>query len=230
MFAALTAAASPVSFHTKTADLNFDYRWPREASAIPGLRRHLTSEMKNDQARYSRMAAEDRASRGRQDFPFNPYSFSRQLRFGGQTARLASFADERNVFTGGAHGNPSTVPLLWDKKTGKTVKFANLFTRSPSSILKAPFCQRLVELRKNKLGGDGTPGAYWEQCPDPVTLSVIPEVKGGSSRFNTINVTASPYEAGAYVEGYYVVLLPVTSALVAAMKQEYRSSFEAQRQ
>lgn len=227
---ALTAGAAPFSVHKKTPDLDFQYRWPKEATAIPALRWQLTSRMHHDLARYSKLAAEDRRSRGKQDFPFNPYSFSRQLRFGGQTARLISFADERNVFTGGAHGNPSTVPLLWDKQAGKVFKFADLFARSPGSILKTPFCQQLVEQRKKKLGGDGTPGTYWAQCADPLTLSVIPETKGGARRFNTINITASPYEAGTYVEGYYIVLLPVTPALVAALKPEYRSSFEAQRQ
>lgn len=227
---ALTAAAMPFSFQKKSPDLDFAYSWPKEASTIPSLVKALRAQMNHDLARYAKMAAADRAERARQDFPFHAYSFSRQLRFGGQTTRLASFADERNAFTGGAHGNPSTVPLLWDKVAARAVKFGDLFARSPASILKASYCRQLAEQRKKKLGGDGTPGQYWQQCPDPMTLSVIPEDKSRGGRFDTINVTASPYEAGSYAEGYYIVMLPVTPTLVAALKPQYRSSFTPQRQ
>jgi hypothetical protein len=35
-----------------------------------------------------------------------------------------------------------------------------------------------------------------------------------------------PYEAGPYAEGAYEVTLPVSAAVVAAVKGEYRPSFE----
>ena len=40
---------------------------------------------------------------------------------------------------------------------------------------------------------------------------------------------ADPYVAGSYAEGRYEIRLPVTAAFVAALKPEYRASFEAQR-
>jgi hypothetical protein len=225
----LAASASGFQVHQKSAVLEFDYKWPSQASAIPGLRRELTAQLNQDRARYRKMADIDRAERGKQKFPFFPYSFSRVLHFGGQSKRLASFADERNAFTGGAHGNPSTVTLLWDKGFGRTVTFADLFARSPGPILQPGYCKALAGERKKKNGTDKVP-SIWEQCPDPLKLSVIPEDKDRDGRFDAINVTANPYDVGSYAEGYYIVMLPVSPALLNAMKPQYRASFEAQRQ
>jgi hypothetical protein len=231
MLIALLLAASAPAFqvHKKSDVLEFEYKWPSQASAISGLRRQLTSELDHDRARYSKMAEADRAERAKHGFPFFPYSFSRILHFGGQTQRLVSFADERNAFTGGAHGNPSTVALLWDKALGRTVSFAGLFAQSPQPILQPSYCKALAAERRKKNGTDKVLD-IWEQCPDPLKLSVIPKDKDCNGRFETIDVTASPYDVSSYAEGYYIVMLPVTPALLRALKPQYRASFEAQRQ
>ena len=225
----LAASASASHVHHKSPVLDFEYRWPVEASAIPAFRRQLTAQMNHDQSRYTKMAQADRRDRAEHKYPFFPYSFSRVLHFGGQTKRLVSFADERNVFTGGAHGNPSTRPLLWDLGLNKAVPFTDLFARSPKSVLQPRYCKQLAAQRKQKNGTDNVPN-IWEQCPDPLKQSVIPEDKDHDGRFETINVTANPYDVGSYAEGYYIVMLPVTPALLNALKPQYRASFEPQRQ
>jgi hypothetical protein len=45
-----------------------------------------------------------------------------------------------------------------------------------------------------------------------------------------ITFHADPYVAGPYAEGDYDIDLPVTTAVIEAIKPEYRSSFETQRQ
>jgi hypothetical protein len=225
----LAASASAFHVHHKSAVLDFQYRWSSEASAIPDLRRQLVAQMNHDRARYTKMAEQDRADRADHKFPFFPYSFSRVLHFGGKSRRLASFADERNVFTGGAHGNPSTQALLWDLARGRTITFSDLFTRSPQALLQPQYCKRLAAERIRKNGTDKVL-SIWDQCPDPLKQSVIPEDKDGDGRFETINVTANPYNVGSYAEGYYIVMLPATPALLDALKPQYRSSFETQRQ
>ena len=225
----LAASASAFHVHQENSVLDFEYRWPSEASAIPALRRQLIAQMNNDRSRYTRMAQADRRERADHKFPFFPYSFSRVLHFGGRSNRLVSFADERNAFTGGAHGNPSTRPLLWNLALNKAVPFTDLFTRSPRTILQPDYCRQLAAQRKQKNGTDSVPN-IWEKCPDPLKQSVIPEDKDRDGRFETINVTANPYDVGSYAEGYYVVMLPVTPALMSALKPLYRQSFEAQRQ
>ncbi|MGZ2412830.1 peptidoglycan-N-acetylmuramic acid deacetylase PdaC-like protein [Sphingomonas sp. F9_3S_D5_B_2] len=229
IFALLLAASAPAfQIHRQSALLDFEYKWPSQASAIPALRRQLATQMEHDRSRYTNMARSDRAQRTDKNFPFFPYSFSRVLHFGGRTPRLVSFADERNAFTGGAHGNPSTQALLWDLAANKTAAFADLFVRSPK-ILQPAYCKQLARQRKQKTGTDEVI-SIWERCPDPLKLSIIPEDQDRNGRFETINVTANPYDVGSYAEGYYIVLLPVTPALLAALRPRYRSSFEVQRQ
>lgn len=225
----LAASASAFQVHDKTAVLDFRYQWPSQASAIPALRRQLIAQMHHDRSRYTRMAEVDRRERGDKEFPFFPYSFSRVLHFAGQSGRLVSFADERITFTGGAHGNPSTKALLWDRSLRDAVSFRGLFARSPKSILQPGYCKQLAAQRRQKTGTENV-FSIWEQCPDPLKQSVIPEDKDHDGRFDSINVTANPYEVGSYAEGYYIVMLPVTPALINALKPQYRSSFEVQRQ
>lgn len=185
--------------------------------------------MNHDRARYTKMAKADRAERIDHKFPFFRYSVSRTLHFAGETRRLVSFADERNIFTGGAHGNPSTRALLWDRTLGRTIPFADLFERSPAPILRPDYCKQLAAQRRKKNGTDKVLD-IWEQCPDPLKFSVIPEDKDRDGRYETINVTANPYDVGSYAEGYYIVMLPVTPALLNLLKPQYRASFEVQRQ
>lgn len=231
MILALLLAVSASAFHVhhKSAVLDFEYQWPAQATAIPALRRQLISQMNHDRSLYTKMALADRRERADHKFPFFPYSYSRVLHFGGQSKRLASFADERNAYTGGAHGNPGTRPLLWDLSLNKAVSFKDLFVKSPQTILQPGYCKRLAAQRKQKNGTD-TVASIWEQCPDPLKQSIIPEDKDRDGRFDTINVTANPYDVGSYAEGYYIVMLPVTPELLLALKPQFRASFEAQRQ
>jgi len=71
--------------------------------------------------------------------------------------------------------------------------------------------------------------------PEDVHLSPKGTMPDGCRRLangiiDQISFVASPYVAGPYVEGAYEIALPVTSAIIAALKPEYRSSFEVHRQ
>ena len=47
--------------------------------------------------------------------------------------------------------------------------------------------------------------------------------------FDRIGILVAPYEAGPYAEGDYEITLPVTDAVIAAVKPEYRPSFASRR-
>lgn len=226
----LAAASLPFQLHEKGRDVDFTYRWAAQASAIPALDRRLRAELQRDRTRTAALARSDRQSALKSNYPFHQHSFDRNVTFGGQSARLASFADQRNAYTGGAHGNPGTSAILWDRQRNMAIGFASMFRNSPSAILRTPYCKGLAAERQRKMGDSKPSGAYWDACPDPLKLTVIPEDKNRDGRFDTINVTADPYAVGSYAEGYYVVMLPVTSALITALKPEFRASFEPQRQ
>ena len=68
----------------------------------------------------------------------------------------------------------------------------------------------------------------FDDCIDPVKSTVI---LGSSNKrtFDRIGVLVGPYEAGPYAEGDYEVTLPVTQAVLAAVRPEYRAAFSLKR-
>ena len=56
----------------------------------------------------------------------------------------------------------------------------------------------------------------------PITL-LLGSARGG--RIDRIGLLADPYVAGSYAEGTYEVTLPVTPAIVRAVKPAYRTAF-----
>jgi hypothetical protein len=84
--------------------------------------------------------------------------------------------------------------------------------------------------RAKKRGEPVKPGSTdeFDKCIDPVENTVI---LGSSNRqaFDRIGVLVGPYAAGPYAEGDYEVTLPVTAAVLAAVKPEYRNAFAVKR-
>jgi hypothetical protein len=146
---------------------------------------------------------------------------------------LASFADERYAFTGGAHGNGATRGLLWDHLQRKEISFASLFlSASGLAQLRGPYCRALDIERQKRRGADYQKSTITEfdTCPKLSDLALIPADSSHDGRFDQVHLIAAPYLAGPYAEGEYDIALPVTRELIAAMKPVYRASFETQRQ
>jgi hypothetical protein len=223
------ASASPFHLHEKGRDLDFRYDWPGEASSIPSLASRLRAELKADRTESARDARVDSQAARKGRYEFMPHEFSRELTFDGQSIRLASFTDKGSRFTGGAHPNFGFTELLWDKAKGRQVAFNNLFARPVSPLIRTPYCQQLAAERRKKTGSS-KPGSLWEACPDPLDQAVVARDANRNGRSERLVIIASPYAVGSYAEGAYVVMLPVTATLIAALKPEYRASFEAQRQ
>jgi hypothetical protein len=73
------------------------------------------------------------------------------------------------------------------------------------------------------MGEDFTDDGFFP-CPPITDLTVL---LGSSNKqtFNRIGLIAAPYVAGSYAEGPYEVTLPVTPAVLAAVKPEYKAAF-----
>ena len=61
------------------------------------------------------------------------------------------------------------------------------------------------------------------------TYSVGEALECFTQHRDRIGILIGPYEAGPYAEGGYEVTLPVTPAILAVVKPEYRASFAASR-
>lgn len=229
-------AAAAVSIDDKTDLLDFHLGWPAEVSAIPALATLIRKPAEEQKAVLLKAAAEDRAMRTKEGYPFNGYQSSTLANVEGQTARLLSVSLDVSEYSGGAHPNHGTKAILWDKSLDRRIDVADLFTRGSTdltALLREPYCAALAAERRKKRGeedGDASPrpDGPFDACPQFGELALIP--KAGGAALSTIVLHADPYVAGPYAEGDYDIELPVTAALIAALKPEYRSSFAVQPQ
>ena len=232
LLTAASADAKPFKYESKTRYAEVDFAYSTEAAAVPALVKRFNADLAKERSQTLACGKAETKVRVESGSEGVACSSSTGITTSGQTQRLLSLARAYYAFTGGAHGNGATTPLLWDRKLGKEVKFASLFS-SPNgygAILRDPYCRALNAERKKRRGPDYQPSSMvpeFDACPKFSELSLIPS---GPSRFNQIHVIAAPYTAGPYAEGDYDIALPVTARLVAALKPEFRASFAPQPQ
>jgi hypothetical protein len=226
------AMARPVKIEHDSGALEFSYAWPSEAAAVPALDRKLRADMakayrdalangREDQKLYQAQQRE-----GVQDF------YSMTWTTAGQTSRLLSLQNELSTFAGGAHPNTSYDALIWDLKLDRQTTMDALLM-SPgklSELTRGAYCKALDFERAKRREGEKLDLPEFNACPKYSDLAIAPVDENRNGRFDAISFIASPYLAGPYVEGEYAIVVPVTAKLIAALKPQFRSSFEPQRQ
>jgi hypothetical protein len=225
-------AAKAFTYDEDTNLLEFHYGWSAEAAAVPPLAKRFRAELDRVKAELLTSARADKTERGKQGFPFNGYSSSTEIKTAGQSARLLSLSVDVASFTGGAHGNYGMSGLLWDRQAQREIEVADLFAAPANMdrLLTQPWCDALNNARSAKreepVGGD----SMFDECPKLGEISIIPTDKDGNGKLERLMLVADPYVAGPYAEGDYEIDLPVTPDLIAAIRSEYRESFEVQPQ
>ena len=233
--AALTASAGvgprEVKIDRDSAALEFKYQWSSEAAAIPALNRKLKAKAATAYAEAIKFAREDQAASRQDKRPFHQHSFGTNWETAGQTPRLLSLEAAIYTFTGGAHPNSNVAAELWDQRLGKPIKITDLFTRPASfaALTRAAYCKALDKERLERRGGEKFDGQF-DECPKYSELVIAPRDREPDGRFEAFEFVAAPYTAGPYVEGEYGISVPVTGQLTAALKPQYRASFEVQPQ
>jgi hypothetical protein len=217
-------APVPAAFaYDENRDLiEFHYSWSAEMSAVPQLVAKYRAEMGKEKVALKKLAAADNNL---------TYAISKDITTKGQTHRLLSLLVEFYEFTGGAHGNHGSVGLLWDRQAAKEIKVADLFAAPANMdrLLTQPWCDALNSAREEKRG-EPVGGGMFDECPKLSEISIIPTDKEGNGKFERLELIADPYVAGPYVEGSYEIALPVSGDLIAAIRSDYRGSFEVQPQ
>jgi len=205
--------------------LDFRYSFPTIAGSYPELLAAVRADLSERHEEALSGAQADAEIRRPENIPFHQHEFWRDWLVAGQTGKLISLRSQTETFTGGAHGMHSTGLLLWDMEKKHSTKFDALFSSASDywQILKARFCNALAAERLRRV--DIKNG----ECPKQSELVLVPADTNSDRSFDTIQIVADPYVAGAYAEGRYEIPLRVTPALIAALKPEYRSDFEAQR-
>ncbi|WP_225008488.1 DUF4163 domain-containing protein [Novosphingobium percolationis] len=226
------APAAPKAAAVKVSEKNdlyeFSYAYPAQAAAIPALKAQFDADMARQKADIAKDASDGKKDAKDNDYPFNPYFHSTEWKVVTDLPGWLSLSTLLGLYTGGAHPNYAFDALLWDKAANRRVDALALFT-SKAALAQAvtkPFCAALAKGRLKKRGevwqGDGI--SDFEQCIDPLDQTVILG-SAGRQGFDRIGFLIAPYNAGPYAEGSYEVTLPVTPAVLAAVKPEYRAAF-----
>lgn len=224
--------AEAVNIKTQNPRYSFAYAYPAAAAGIPALKAQMDNEMAKARAELASIAKEGESAAKAEDFEFNPFDQSTKWTVVTDLPGWLSLKRDYYEFTGGAHGNYGTGALLWDKAAGQARDVMTLFVSKAAfdAALRPAFCNALDKQRAERRGApvDRTSGDSFDDCLAPSDVTVL---LGSSNKqqFNRIGLIADPYAAGPYAEGSYEVTLPVTPALLKAVKPEYRAAFAAGR-
>lgn len=206
----------------------FAYAWPAQVSAIAPLAARLDAERKD--ARAEEKAQWDAAQK---DMPADcvacrSRAYDKTWQVVADLPRWLSLSATHYGYTGGAHGGTVYDALVWDRDKGVAVKPVDMF-RSSAAIdgaAQAQFCDLLDAERAKRRGKPVVRDTEWStDCIAPVANSTVIVGSKGWRAFDRIGFLVPAYNAGAYAEGTYEITLPMTPALLDAVKPEYRSAF-----
>lgn len=208
-----------------TPNYTFDYAYPAAAGQIGPLRAWLEADKARMRAKLAADAATFRADAKKEGIPFRAYDATKTWKVVTSTPRFLSLSADLSSYTGGAHGMSQSLSLVWDKKAGRQLKATDVFV-SPAAIqaaFGAAWCAQLKTERTKRLGADAGQDDFFK-CPKLSELTLLLGSSGGRV-INRIGLIADPYVAGSYAEGPYEVTLPVTAAVLRAVKPAYRTDF-----
>ena len=234
------AASAPVAAPSGTARevkianelITFEYAYPAVAATIPALKALLDADIADRKAGLEAEARTGRKDAKEGGFMFRPFGYWIDWKVVTDLPGWLSLSTEVDTFSGGAHPNHGFDAMLWDKAAGQRRKPADLFVSAKqlSGAIRDEFCRQIDKQRAEKRGEpvDRNSDELFNDCVDPLDSTII---LGSSNRqtFDRIGVLVAPYEAGAYAEGSYEATLPVTPAVLALVRPEFRSSFAVKR-
>lgn len=229
--AALSASAAPAVARSESVsnDLyEFEYSYPAAAAAIPDLRKRFDDDLEKQRRALIESAQVQLADSKKNGYPFNPLGSWTAWKVVTDLPGWLSLSAEVGSYEGGAHPNHGFDALLWDRQANAPRPVSELFTSEAdlSRAIRPDFCRALDRQREQRRGEpvDRGSGNDFDQCIDPVESTIILGSSNGKA-FDRIGVLVAPYAAGPYAEGDYEVTLPVTDAVLAAVKPGFRDSF-----
>ncbi|MBC2663960.1 DUF3298 and DUF4163 domain-containing protein [Novosphingobium flavum] len=208
---------------------SFSYTYPAAAGTIPGLRASLDADLATRLAKLQKDARTDAAEAKAGGFPYRKYDWTQSWLVVSNLPGWLSLSATYYSYTGGAHGMTWAGSMLWDRRAARARSPLDLFVSrvALAKAIRAPFCDELDRQRAKKRGHAVTRTAAddFDACIDPTAQTVILGSRGGQG-FDRLGILVAPYSAGPYAEGTYEVTVPVTPAVLAAVKPAFRASFD----
>ncbi|MDR7101767.1 PdaC/SigV domain-containing protein [Croceicoccus sp. BE223] len=209
----------------------FEYTWPAAADAISVLRQRLDAER---QAAFDENKGEWQKAEADSPpdcVPCRSRAYHKEWQIVTDLPRYLSLSASIYTYTGGAHGGTVFDALVWDRAAGKAIEPIDMF-RSAASLdtaTQGPFCAALDKERARRRGSlpkEARPSDPFYACIEPVANSTVILGSAKGRAFDRIGFLIPAYNAGPYAEGIYEITLPVTPAILDAIRPEYRAAFE----
>lgn len=224
----VAAKNAPASNVKESNDLiEFAYSYPRDATAIPELAAWLDGDRATKRDALIAAAQRDQAAAEKGGFPYRAHSHLQAWQRVTSTPRFLSLSAEIGTYTGGAHGMTNFDTLLWDRNRRKQLKPLDLFTSGEAfdAAIRDSFCAGIKRAKAAKgTVADEAPDSVFAKCP-PASAQTVWLGSSDGRYLDRMTIAIAPYEVGAFAEGSYKINVPVTGALVRALKDEYARDF-----
>lgn len=224
------SVAIPVTGRSEKVEsdlIDFEYSYPAAAGAIPELKAELDADLEKQKAELTANARAGQKDAKDGGYEYRALGYWHSWDVVTDLPGWLSLSAQIGTYEGGAHPNHGFGSLVWDRKANRRLAPEAMFssTAALSQAIRTDFCKAIDVQRRKKRGADWQIGGEFDACIDPVENGTI--ILGSSNRkaFDRIGVLVPPYNAGPYAEGDYEVTLPVTPAVLAAVKPEYRATF-----
>ncbi|HEV7313833.1 DUF4163 domain-containing protein [Sphingopyxis sp.] len=207
--------------------IEFAYSYPRDAAAIPELAAWLDGDRATKRDALIAAAQRDKAAAEKGGFPYRAHSHLQAWQRVTSTPRFLSLSAEIGTYTGGAHGMTTFDTLLWDRNRRKQLKPLDLFTSGEAfdAAIKDNFCAGIKRAKAAKgIVADEASDSVFAKCP-PASAQTVWLGSTDGRYLDRMTIAIAPYEVGAFAEGSYKINVPVTGALVRALKDEYARDF-----
>jgi hypothetical protein len=210
--------ATDLMAEARTPALDWRWRAPPEAALEAALFARLVRS--RDAARAAAAAA---GERDRRELGLNrPHALGQVWTAPFADDRLIVLVGEAYAYTGGAHGNTGHTVLLWDRKQGRELRLADMFTswERAAAPVEAAACEALKAQKAQRFAPDSLP-ADWT-CPPLRDAVLVPAGRQAPGTF--LRAIYSPYVAGSYAEGTYDVRFEWPEAARALARPEWRDT------
>jgi hypothetical protein len=223
--AAKGALASNVS---ESNDLiEFVYAYPADAAQIPELAKVLDSDRGKKREALVAAAQRGKAAAEKANLPYRAHSHRQIWQRVTSTPRFLSLSAKIESYAGGAHGNDAFDTLIWDRNSRKQLKPLDLFKSGEAfdNSIRDSFCAGIKRAKAARgLKADDAPDGVFAKCP-PASAQTVWLGSSNGRFLDRMTIAIGPYEVGPYAEGSYRINVPVTGALVKAVKDEFARDF-----
>ena len=227
---ASSAGAKGKTIAQSTDVFDYELSYPAAVAAIPRLAEYIEGDAEKVRSEMVAEAEQMKADSAKNEFPFNPHSYSADWKVVADIPGYLSLSNEFATYSGGAHGMYGLEGYVWDRKNARGFASGDLFIAPDflGGTMGSAVCDALNRERKKRRGDEAMSDGIFNDCPslDEATILVG---SAGRKTFDRITIWFGPYVAGPYAEGAYELDFPMTPAMLEAVKPAYRAAFSAGR-